>query len=174
MESRNVQDAINCIESVREKIANRMFTLRVAEGYGWDIAAALPNTQDDWLKRKDSLIKKAKALADVKKNKRQKFGKSGKYDKYNKHYKYDFQKEYNYQETYRNMNSSFYQPFRAYNQSQNHFSASPGKCYICGGLGHFANACLSDPNESTFNYQSRGYSSYKNRFRKSNESTKSD
>ncbi|CAG8513685.1 26233_t:CDS:2, partial [Gigaspora rosea] len=64
MESRNVQDAINCIESVREKIANRMFTLRVAEGYGWDIAAALPNTQDDWLKRKDSLIKKAKALAD--------------------------------------------------------------------------------------------------------------
>ncbi|CAG8513192.1 22299_t:CDS:2 [Gigaspora rosea] len=79
VESRNVHDAINCIESAREKIANRIFTLRVTEGYGWDIAAALPDTQDDWLKGKDSLIEKAKVLAEVKKNKRQKSGKSGKY-----------------------------------------------------------------------------------------------
>ncbi|CAG8605917.1 20605_t:CDS:2 [Dentiscutata erythropus] len=35
-------------------------------------ASALPNTQDNWLKGKDTLIEKAKALAEEKKNKRQK------------------------------------------------------------------------------------------------------
>lgn len=60
MESRNIQDAIDYIESAREKIANRIFTLRVAEGYGWEIAAALPDTQDEWLKGKDNLIKRQK------------------------------------------------------------------------------------------------------------------
>ncbi|RIB05481.1 hypothetical protein C2G38_592425 [Gigaspora rosea] len=186
VESRNVHDAINCIESAREKIANRIFTLRVTEGYGWDIAAALPDTQDDWLKGKDSLIEKAKVLAEVKKNKRQKSGKSGKYgfqkgyNDFQKGYS-DFQREYNdfqkgfdYQENYRNTNSSSYRPFRAHSQSHTRFAASPGKCHICGGLGHFANTCPSDPNESTSNYRSRGYSTYKNRFSKSNETTRSD
>jgi len=46
-----------------------MFTLKVAEGYGWEIASALPDTQDEWLKGKDDLIEKARTLADVKKNK---------------------------------------------------------------------------------------------------------
>ncbi|CAG8795935.1 5733_t:CDS:2, partial [Dentiscutata erythropus] len=44
----------------------------LTEGYGWEVAAALLNTQDNWLKEKDTLIEKAKNLAEVKKNKRQK------------------------------------------------------------------------------------------------------
>ncbi|CAG8583090.1 6897_t:CDS:2, partial [Acaulospora morrowiae] len=39
----------------------------VAEGYDWDIASALPDTQNDWMKEKNSLIEKAKTLVKVKK-----------------------------------------------------------------------------------------------------------
>ncbi|CAG8754138.1 17062_t:CDS:2, partial [Dentiscutata erythropus] len=42
----------------------------VAEGFGWDLAAALPNTQNKLLKSKESLIEKAKALAEACKNKK--------------------------------------------------------------------------------------------------------
>ncbi|CAG8685004.1 13636_t:CDS:10, partial [Acaulospora morrowiae] len=37
--------------------------------YGWDIAFALSDTQDEWMKGKNGLIEKAKTLVDAKKNK---------------------------------------------------------------------------------------------------------
>src|SRR6185312_10835800 len=142
-----------------------MFTLKVAEGYGWEIASALPDTQDEWLKGKDDLIEKARTLADVKKNKRQKIKSVG------RNY---FQKGYNYQETYKSANLNSSKSFRSYNQTQNRTPNLSGKCYICGGLGHFANSCPSDPNEGTSNFRSRGYSTYKNRFNKSQETARND
>ncbi|CAG8492270.1 1247_t:CDS:2, partial [Acaulospora morrowiae] len=50
----------------------------VAEGYGWDIASALPDTQDNWSKGKDSLIEKAKTLVEVIKTKHQRIYESSK------------------------------------------------------------------------------------------------
>ncbi|RIB06360.1 hypothetical protein C2G38_2046848 [Gigaspora rosea] len=64
IDSGTMEDITSHINAAKDLVGNRMFTLRVAEGFGWDIASALPDTQDDWLKGKDSLIEKAKALAD--------------------------------------------------------------------------------------------------------------
>ncbi|CAG8454456.1 8531_t:CDS:2 [Acaulospora morrowiae] len=62
MESRSTTEVVDHINNARELAASRMFTLRVAEEYGWNIASALPDTQDDWMKGKNSLIEKAKIL----------------------------------------------------------------------------------------------------------------
>ncbi|CAG8446642.1 12480_t:CDS:2, partial [Acaulospora morrowiae] len=67
MESRSTMEVMDHINNAREIASNRIFTLRVAEGYGWDIASALPDTQNDWMKGKDLLIEKAKTLVEVKK-----------------------------------------------------------------------------------------------------------
>ncbi|CAG8776193.1 13659_t:CDS:1, partial [Acaulospora morrowiae] len=40
MESRSTTEVVDHINNARELAASRMFTLRVAEGYGWDIASA--------------------------------------------------------------------------------------------------------------------------------------
>ncbi|CAG8818548.1 1441_t:CDS:2, partial [Dentiscutata erythropus] len=61
-ESRTSSDILSYIEKAREAV----------RGYGWEVAAALLNTQDNWLKGKDILIEKTKNLAEVKKNKHQK------------------------------------------------------------------------------------------------------
>ncbi|CAG8635578.1 15970_t:CDS:1 [Acaulospora morrowiae] len=147
MESRSTVEVVNHIDLAREIAANRIFTLRVAEEYGWDIASALPDTQDNWLKGKDSLIEKAKTLVEVKKTKRQRIYESSKSSNFGR---------WNDAEKFFRTN---------YRQKTNSFN----KCYICNGLGHYANECPSDPNRESRkyhpNYQSKGYTTYYNKYK---------
>ncbi|CAG8715030.1 2759_t:CDS:1, partial [Acaulospora morrowiae] len=122
MESRSTMEVVDHINNAREIALNRIFTLRVAEGYGWDIASALPDTQNDWMKGKDSLIEKAKTLVEVKKVKRQKIYEQ---PKANSH-------------TYWGNNYWDSEKFfRANHRSKNN-NPNSGKCYICKGYGHYA------------------------------------
>ncbi|CAG8450107.1 1122_t:CDS:2 [Acaulospora morrowiae] len=50
--SRDLDEVIIHIDRARKETENSIFTICVAEGYGWDIASALPNTQDEWMKGK--------------------------------------------------------------------------------------------------------------------------
>ncbi|CAG8811151.1 4502_t:CDS:1, partial [Gigaspora rosea] len=58
------------MNEARESVADRLVTLRVAEAFDWDIAAALPSTQNNLLKGKETLIEKAKVLAEARRNKK--------------------------------------------------------------------------------------------------------
>ncbi|CAG8504357.1 4450_t:CDS:1 [Acaulospora morrowiae] len=125
MESRSTTEVVDYINNARELAASRMFTLRVTEGYGWDIASALPDTQDDWMKGKDSLIEKVKTLVEVKIAKRQKIYESSKTN--NVVYR---------ENKYYNSNKFFRSNYRNKNKSSN-----SSKCYICEGYGHYTNEC---------------------------------
>lgn len=166
MESLTADDITNHLDVAKEQIESRMFTLRVAEGFGWEIASALPDTQDDWLKGKDSLIEKAKAIVDVKRNKRHKTYDMGKSPSY-------LQRRNVNQLSYYNKHQSDFRNkfFRPNYQFQNSATPLQNKCYICGGYGHFARTCASDPNKTSdqqqyqrYGYKSRGYSAYRNKY----------
>ncbi|CAG8763031.1 6348_t:CDS:2, partial [Acaulospora morrowiae] len=107
--------------------------------YGWDIASALPDTQDDWMKGKDLLIEKAKTLVEIKKVKQQKIYESAKTNNvaYGENKYYD-------------SNKFFHSNYRNKNKISN-----SSKCYICEEYGHYANEYPSDSNKD--NYKQRAY-----------------
>ncbi|CAG8445749.1 16651_t:CDS:1 [Acaulospora morrowiae] len=116
LKSRDLDEVVIHIDRARKETENRIFTIRVAEGYGWNIVSVLPDTQDEWMKGKNELIEKAKTLVDAKKNKWIKsyeFNKSLTYP-YAKH-----SSQNNYQNTYLHSDQNNYQNsnkfFRPYN-----------------------------------------------------------
>ncbi|CAG8783300.1 2553_t:CDS:1, partial [Acaulospora colombiana] len=60
LDSRDISEVIHNINRAQEMAKSRMVTLRIVEGYGWDIASVLPDAQYDWMKSQEKLIEKAK------------------------------------------------------------------------------------------------------------------
>lgn len=173
LESQNATNAVNHITSAREFVEDRLVTLRVAEGYGWDVAAAIPSTQDKLLKGKESLIEKAKVLAEAKKSKRRKIDDTT--ERSTQSYGRDGYQGQNSNTSANRYQTNYGQFFRSGYQARNW--GSRNKCYICGGSGHFANTCSSDPYKNSgqdFTFRSRGYTAYRDRYSKPNEDNKRD
>jgi hypothetical protein len=130
LNSFSVEEALEYIETAKERAKDRITTLKVAKNYGWEVAAELPQSKDKGLADVMDNIDKAQQTAATRRNKwqnqtdRRQFFRGSSYDE-----RQPEKPRYNARPISREPN-----PRNTERQIT---------CYTWGGLGHFANDCPS-------------------------------